>query len=143
MHGVVYVTDGVTVRTITPDGEVRTLAGQVRGFRDGIGTRAMFGWAYAIAVDVSGLCFVTDAANHAVRCIFPDGTVKTVFGGGEARQLNFPNGLAVDVFGHLYVADTNNHRILRLTPNGNGLHGFPGLWGAAWPPDRSRAGSRT
>jgi sugar lactone lactonase YvrE len=120
MHGVVYVTDGVTVRTITPDGEVRTLAGQVRGFRDGIGTRAMFGWAYAIAVDVSGLCFVTDAANHAVRCIFPDGTVKTVFGGGEARQLNFPNGLAVDVFGHLYVADTNNHRILRLTPNGNG-----------------------
>ncbi|WP_249355760.1 hypothetical protein [Chloracidobacterium aggregatum] len=120
LHGVVYVTDGVTVRTITPDGEVRTLAGQMRGFRDGIGARAMFGWAYAIAMDVSGLCFVTDAANHAIRCIFPDGTVKTVFGGGEARQLNFPNGLAVDVFGHLYVADTNNHRILRLTPNGNG-----------------------
>ncbi len=119
-HGVVYVTDGVTVRTITPDGQVRTLAGQVRGFRDGIGTRAMFGWAYAIAVDVSGLCFVTDAANHAIRCIFPDSTVKTVFGGGEVRQLNFPNGLAVDVFGHLYVADTNNHRILRLTPDGNG-----------------------
>ncbi len=120
MYGVVYVTDGVTVRAITPDGQVRTLAGQVRGFRDGIGTRAMFGWAYAIAVDVSGLCFVTDAANHAIRCIFPDGTVKTVFGGGEVRQLNFPNGLAVDVFGHLYVADTNNHRILRLTPDGNG-----------------------
>ncbi len=120
LHGVVYVTDGVTVRTITPDGQVRTLAGQTRGFRDGIGTRAMFGWAYAIAVDVSGLCFVTDAANHAIRCIFPDGTVKTVFGGGEVRQLNFPNGLAVDVFGHLYVADTNNHRILRLTPDGNG-----------------------
>ncbi len=120
LHGVVYVTDGVTVRTITPDGQVRTLAGQTRGFRDGIGSRAMFGWAYAIAMDVSGLCFVTDAANHAIRCIFPDGTVKTVFGGGEARQLNFPNGLAVDVFGHLYVADTNNHRILRLTPNGSG-----------------------
>ncbi|MGQ9896013.1 MAG: NHL repeat-containing protein [Acidobacteriota bacterium] len=119
-HGVVYVTDGVTVRTITPDGRVHTLAGQIRGFRDGIGTHAMFGWSYAAAVDVSGLCFVTDAANHAIRCVFPDGTVKTVFGGGEARQLNFPNGLAVDVFGHLYVADTNNHRILRLTPNGNG-----------------------
>jgi len=119
MRGVVYVTDGVTVRTITPDGHVCTLAGQTRGFRDGVGRLAMFGWAYAIAIDASGLCFVADTANHAIRCVFPDGTVKTVFGGG-ARQLNFPNGLAVDVFGHLYVADTNNHRILRLTPNGNG-----------------------
>jgi len=119
MRGVVYVTDGVTVRTITPDGHVCTLAGQTRGFRDGVGRLAMFGWAYAIAIDASGLCFVADTANHAIRCVFPDGTVKTVFGGG-ARQLNFPNGLAVDVFGHLYVADTNNHRILRLVPNSDG-----------------------
>lgn len=120
MHGGVYVTDGVTVRLITPDGYVRTLAGCERGFRDGIGARALFGWVYAIAVDVSGLCFVTDAANHAIRCVYPDGTVKTVFGGGEIRQLNFPNGLAIDVCGNLYVADTNHHRVLRLTPDGNG-----------------------
>ncbi|MCS7080655.1 MAG: hypothetical protein NZ585_11515 [Chloracidobacterium sp.] len=120
LHGGVYVTDGVTVRLITPDGYVRTLAGRERGFRDGVGERAMFGWVYAIALDVSGLCFVTDAANHAVRCVFPDGTVKTVFGGGEMRHLNFPNGLALDVYGNLYVADTNHHRVLRLTPDGNG-----------------------
>ncbi len=120
LHGMVYVTDGVTVRLITPDGYVHTLAGQMRGFRDGVGAQAMFGWVYAIALDVSGLCFVTDAANHAIRCVFPDGAVKTVFGGGGIRQLNFPNGLALDVYGNLYVADTNHHRVLRLTPNGDG-----------------------
>ncbi|MFQ3639146.1 MAG: NHL repeat-containing protein, partial [Chloracidobacterium sp.] len=118
MHGIVYVTDGVVVRVITPDGQVQTLAGQARGFRDGIGARAMFGWVYAITLDVSGRCYVTDAANHAIRCVFPDGTVKTVFGGGQERQLNFPNGLSADVFGNLYVADTNHHRVLRLTPTG-------------------------
>ncbi|OYT73660.1 MAG: hypothetical protein CFK52_01705 [Chloracidobacterium sp. CP2_5A] len=120
MHGLIYVTDGVTVRLITPDGYARTLAGQARGFRDGVGARAMFGWVYAIALDVSGLCFVTDAANHAIRCVYPDGAVKTVFGGGEIRQLNFPNGLAIDVYGNLYVADTNHHRVLRLTPTAEG-----------------------
>ncbi len=119
-HGTIYVTDGVTVRLITPEGYVRTLAGGERGFHDGIGAQAMFGWVYAIALDVSGRCFVTDAANHAIRCVFPDGTVRTVFGGREIRQLNFPSGLALDWHGHLYVADTNHHRILRLTPTADG-----------------------
>ncbi len=114
--GRVYVADGVTIRTITPDGRVTTLAGGIRGFRDGRGTQAMFGWPYALALDAEGNCYVTDAANHAIRRVTPDGEVTTVYGGGEMRQMNFPSGIALDATGVIYVSDTNNHRVLRLDP---------------------------
>ncbi len=120
--GRAYVTDGVTIRTITPDGRVTTLAGGIRGFRDGRGSQAMFGWPYAVALDAQGNCYVTDAANHAIRRVTPDGEVTTVYGGGEMKQMNFPSGIALDATGVIYVSDTNNHRVLRLDPTPDRLN---------------------
>lgn len=88
--------------------------------------------------------YFTDSANHLVRALEPDGTVRTVFGttpddydatelmtkaprGGyqgdgtdeplKARMYS-PRDVAVARDGTLYVADTLNHCIRRLTPDG-------------------------
>ncbi|MBI4747178.1 MAG: hypothetical protein HY774_01715 [Acidobacteria bacterium] len=115
--GKIYVADGTVIRCIDPDGTVTTLAGSDRGFRDGRGTEAAFGWPYAIALDTEDNCYVADAANHAIRRVTPDGTVTTLWGGPSLKFLNFPSGIVVDLTGVVYVSDTNNHRILRLDPN--------------------------
>ncbi|HNG92710.1 MAG TPA: hypothetical protein PLB32_07930 [Acidobacteriota bacterium] len=115
--GKVYVADGTLIRCIDPDGTVTTLAGSERGFRDGRGTDAAFGWPYAIALDAEDNCYVADAANHAIRRVTPEGTVTTLWGGPSLKFLNFPSGIVVDLTGVIYVSDTNNHRILRLDPN--------------------------
>ena len=71
--GVIYVTDGGShrVRRITLDGRVDTLAGGVRGFRDGPVTAAQFDTPSAIALDAAGVLYVADTGNHAVRRITP------------------------------------------------------------------------
>ena len=75
--GVIYVTDGGShrVRRITVGGRVETLAGGVRGFRDGPATAAQFDTPSAIALDAAGVLYVADTGNHAVRRITPDGAV--------------------------------------------------------------------
>ena len=80
--GVIYVTDGGShcVRRITLDGRVDTLAGGVRGFRDGPVTAAQFDTPSAMALDAAGVLYVADTGNHAVRRITPDGMVTTLAG---------------------------------------------------------------
>lgn len=111
-------------------GRVRTLAGGAgRGFRDGVGSDALFDRPQGVAVAQNGSVFVADTFNHAVRRVDPDGTVTTVAGVGEAGyadgpalQAMFSHPVGLDVFhdpaagGELVVivADTDNHRIRRI-----------------------------
>lgn len=71
--GVVYVADAGdhTVRMITPDGAVSTLAGQPyqQGYRDGRPSRARFNTPIAVAVNRKGELFVADRGNHVIRMI--------------------------------------------------------------------------
>ena len=74
--GVIYVIDSEanTVRMVTPDGTVSTLAGRISdpGFADGMETQAMFNNPTACAVDSTGAIWVTDTGNCALRKIgFP------------------------------------------------------------------------
>ena len=84
LDGVIDVADGGShrVRRITVDGRVETLAGSVRGFRDGPATAAQFDTPSAIAFDAAGVVDVADTGNHAVRRITPDGAVATLAGDG-------------------------------------------------------------
>ncbi|MEV7817573.1 NHL repeat-containing protein [Streptomyces flaveolus] len=61
---------------------------------------------------------------------FPDGTIITAAGNGEAgfvvdggpavgTKLQYPYGVAVDGAGNLYIADSYNHRVRKVAPNGN------------------------
>jgi secreted PhoX family phosphatase len=68
-NGNLYVTDqgNQTIRKITPDGNVTTLAGLAgsTGTTDGIGSNARFYYPYGIAKDNSGNLYI--AGDHAIR----------------------------------------------------------------------------
>lgn len=129
--GTLYVVDALalSVRKITPQGVVSTLAGGYGGVvTDGQGTNAVFGLPYGIAVDATGTLYVADTRAHTIRKITPDGMVTTLAGlaynlgasdgtGAEAR-FNEPMDVAMDLEGNILVADKSNHAIRKVTPAG-------------------------
>ncbi|MFO1500396.1 MAG: hypothetical protein U1G07_18755 [Verrucomicrobiota bacterium] len=140
----VYVADRLnhTIRRITPDGIVSTLAGQAGnpGTADGTGVAAHFNYP-ALTVDAAGTAYVADWGNHTIRKITPEGIVTTLAGlagssgssNGEGREARFhgPQGVAVGAAGSIYVADSGNHLIRKISPTGTvttlaGLASVPG-----------------
>ena len=135
--GTVYVadTDNCTIRKVTPDGYVMTIAGyaSVRtgngglgGYVDGANSVALFKSPSGIAVDKWGNLYITDG-NAAIRKVTPDAVVTTLAGGGvsgdadgigRGAQFNSSQGIAVDGNGNVYVADTGNNKIRKITPDG-------------------------
>jgi Divergent InlB B-repeat domain/Glucodextranase, domain B/NHL repeat len=132
-----------TVRKITPDGQVTTFAGfnGVSGSADGTGASATFNSPFGVAVDDSGIVYVSDSAAHVIRKITSSGVVTTFAGlagvsgtnngTGSAARFNAPQGLGLDSSHNLYVADTDNHTIRKIAPDGvvttfAGSAGHPG-----------------
>ena len=142
--GNVYVTDtgNSTVREITSEGMVSTLAGSAGnpGSSDGSGTGAQFNEPEGIAVNGS-VVFVADTWNHTIREI-NGGVVTTlvgiagnpgsVDGTNGVAQFNRPTGLAIDGSGNLFVSDLLNHTIREITPGGvvSTLAGLPEVIGS-------------
>lgn len=130
--GSVYVADTYnhTIRVITPDGTVSTLAGQagVAGSANGRGGAARFNFPGHLAVDSSGFIYVADTQNHSIRKIDSEGLVTTLAGSaanpgaadgvGIGAQFNGPKGVAVTLGGTVFVADTGNNLIRMITPGG-------------------------
>src|SRR5262249_16318119 len=69
--GFLFVTDESSGRIclITPEGLVRTIAGQKEGFANGIGESARFNRPSGIAVDNAGALYVADGDNYLIRKI--------------------------------------------------------------------------
>lgn len=135
-EGSVYVADSNnnTIRRISPDGVVTTLAGRANGYvpapgsEDGTGSAARFHQPNGAAVDAAGNVYVADYANHTIRKITPEGVVSTFVGqspesgdvdatGNDAR-LDHPTGVAVDSAGNVYVAEFIGNTIRKITPDG-------------------------
>jgi NHL repeat len=144
--GNVYVAESNndTIRKITPDGVVSTLAGSAEqvGYADGTGSAARFIGPHGVAVDSAGYVYVADTQNHTIRKITPDRAVTTFAGSsgygsangtGTTARFNGPNGVAVDSAGNVYVADQNNDTIRKITPDGvvTTLAGSAGQSGSA------------
>jgi streptogramin lyase len=144
-NGIVYVADtnNHTIRKITPEGVVTTLAGFPRQFGsdDGTGSDARFSYPGDVAVSSSGNVYVADTSNQLIRAITPQGLVSTYAGNagfsgaddGTVSEATFNNpiSLAIDSNGTVYVADTNNHTIRKITIAGSvttlaGSAGNPG-----------------
>ncbi len=118
-----------TIRMVTPDGVVTTIAGipGVQGSNDGrVGTT--FNAPSGIAVDASGNVYVADLGNHTIRKITAAGDVSTLAGlagvtgktdaTGPNARFNYPRDLALSPSGDLFVADGYNNKIRRVTPGG-------------------------
>lgn len=129
-RGNLYVTDGNAIRRIGPDGLVTTLAGTAgqAGLTDGTGPSARFNHPYGLAVDASGILFVADCYNSAVRRVTPEGVVTTLsFTLGSAgsasvadvgQLLYSPTGIAVDDNGTVYVQDFGRNDPLQISSSG-------------------------
>lgn len=145
-NGNIFVSDtgNNTIRKISSDGQVSTLAGVggTSGTNDGAASDARFSAPEGIAVDSSGNLFVVDALNSTIRKISPAGMVTTFAGApgitgsadgvGSVARFNVPFGLAVDASDNLYVADKVNETIRKITPAGSvtTLGGSPNVAGA-------------
>lgn len=130
--GDIYVADtwNHTIRKISPDGVVTTLAGTAgaKGSTDGTGAGARFSFPAGLAIDGPGNLYVADSGNFLIRKITPAGVVTTVAGragqhdhidGAAAEaEFNLPQSLAFDPSGNLLVADTLNNTIRKITPDG-------------------------
>ena len=117
--GNLYVVDtgNNTIRKITPDGVVTTLAGAAgeSGADNGSGSAARFNQPSNIAIDTAGNLYVTDTGNLLIRKITPDGSVSTLVGqtgvrgndDGDRSSATFlgPVGITADAAGNLYITD--------------------------------------
>jgi hypothetical protein len=132
-EGRVVVLDqaGHTVRRIAPDGSVSTVAGLARqvGYRDGLGTQALFGDFFSIGAGVSGGVVVADPATTVVRGVDAQQRVSTLVG-LPTDQINYqgndgplatarllgPRKALMTADGSLWIGD--NTVLRRLGPDG-------------------------
>ena len=127
LHLMVSDTNNRTIRRVSPDGSVATIAGQagVSGTTDGPGASARFGLPNGLAVDAASNIYVADEVNHIIRKVAPGGRVTTLAGsavtpgsndgtGADAR-FNLPSAVAVDARGNVYVADSGNRLIRKIS----------------------------
>lgn len=118
--GTLYVADydNHTIRKITSAGVVTTIAGRadVPGSADGQGTAATFRGPMGIAVDSTGVVYVADSGNRAIRRIAASGAVTTLTVTGAT--LGEIRGIAVNTSGTLLVADYGTHVIRSITTAG-------------------------
>jgi sugar lactone lactonase YvrE len=144
--GNVYVADtgNYTIRKITPDGAVSTLAGSpgMAGSTDASGGNARFYEPEGIGVNSSGtVIYVADTWNHTIRQVTSAGAVTTFAGSagsfgtnngtGSSAQFYQPQGIAIDGAGNVYVGDTGNQTIRKITSAGvvTTLAGSAGTYG--------------
>ncbi len=114
------------IRRVAPDGTITTVAGDgTRGFAgdDGPATAAELNAPHAVAPLPDGGFLIADEANNRVRRVWPDGTITTIVGTGEATfggdggaasaaAVNGPKAFAIlpSYLGFLF-ADAYNSRV--------------------------------
>lgn len=127
--GSIYIADAgesQSIRRLSTDGSVTTLAGGSRGFADGFARSAQFNTPSGLAMGADGTLYVADTGNDAIRRVTPEGVVSTVVGPGAG--LNGPLGVAVHPDGRLIVADTYNDRIVVVRPPYFALEPYDGFF---------------
>ena len=121
-----------TIRRVTPQGIVTTIAGRVgvAGSDDGTGAAATFDFPCGVTVDGSGTIYVADFARSRIRKVTPAGVVSTFANPFGRVQLSSPTAVAVDAAGNVFLTDSAN-KVKKVTPDGvvsvvagNGGDGF-------------------
>jgi hypothetical protein len=134
-----YLADSQTIRRITATFDVKTLAGVegAQGNTDGIGTVARFTGPSGMALDSSGILYISDVtANLIRRMTLGDNYVITLAGGsvghldgvGAAGQLGAPLGIAFSSVSSpsLYIVESDNFDVRQLNLASRQLSAFVG-----------------
>ena len=138
-NGDLFIADenNSSVREVTPNGAITTVAGQngqscypaTATCGDGaLASGALLSSPTGVAVGPDGSLYIADFFNR-VRRVGPDGIITTAAGtgaygfGGDgspatAAQLASPAGIAIGPDGVLYIADAGNRRVRRVGPDG-------------------------
>jgi uncharacterized protein (TIGR03437 family) len=132
--GNLYIADycGQTVRKVTPNGIITTVAGNGTAGYSGDGgpaTSAELDGPYRVTVDTSGNIYIPDSSNSVIRKVAADGTISTVAGNGFSgysgdgglatnAELNYPEAVAFDSAGNYYIADEAANVIRKVDING-------------------------
>lgn len=128
--GNLFVADSHAIRSITPQGEVRLVAGMPGepGAIDGPALQARLGSILGLAFDRAGNLYLADFSNATVRKLGVDGMVTTVAGAtgqqgwvdgaGSAARFLYPGGIALDAAGNILVSDRRQYGYRRISPAG-------------------------
>jgi Chitobiase/beta-hexosaminidase C-terminal domain len=96
-----YLADfgNLSIRRITPLGEVTTVAGGSRGYRDGKASEALFDSPNDVVFRRDGTLLISDWGNSKIRALSPVGIVTTLLSGlpGYVEQVD------VDAEDHVYT----------------------------------------
>ncbi len=115
--GVWYMADTYNhaIRSIGTDGVVHAVAGTgAYGFTNGATGSATFAYPKAVVRDSSGVLYVTDYANDAIRKI-QSGSVSTLVSG-----LDGPHGMALSG-STLYFTNATGGNVQKVSTSGSGL----------------------
>jgi hypothetical protein len=135
VQGTVYIadSDNSTIRQVTTNGQVSTIAGRagVTGFANGTGSNTLFYLPKSLAADANGNLYVADTFNQLVRKLTPTdsnwavstlagrvGVASYADGTGTNALFKLPASVTVDAAGNVYVADQGNNVIRKITPSG-------------------------
>jgi len=123
---------GGTIRMVTPDGNINTIAGTGAFGSAGDGgpaTLAILNRPFGVAVDASGTVYFTEQGSSRIRKFTPGGSISTIAGGGQINGSKADGGqatnaalggltrLAVDSGGNVYFID-NDFTVRKVTPIG-------------------------
>ncbi len=124
-QGNILIVDAQTVRKLSPNGTVTTLAG-VNGPEasvDGAGDAARFGRIVGITVDDAGNAFVAELYSGLIRKITPAGVVTTIAGNrsvftpadgtGSGASFGAVTDITIDAANIVYVSESTS----RFGPN--------------------------
>ena len=135
--GNLYIADygTATVREVTTDGKIATVAGTGTigyGGDGGAANKALLAAPDAIALDPAGNLYIGDTGNADIREVTTDGNIHTVGSNVSATSL------AVDAAGNIYFPDFVAQTVQKLFPGGaqltiagNGTQGYSGDGGPA------------
>src|SRR5436309_2401124 len=147
--GNIFIADVVRIRKVSPDGIIRTVAGNGSGYSGDGGPAINAGLsAFGVAVDGGGNLFILDKYNYRIRKVSADGIIRTVAGngsfscsysgdGGPATGAQLcASAVAVDSAGNLFISVDNRIRKVAAdgiitTVAGGGSPGYSGDGGPA------------
>ena len=123
--GGLYVSESGShrIRHINAAGEVRTVAGGVAGYAEGLGIDAQFEVPAGLVLAPNGTLFVADVGNHVIRAVTPEGATDLVAGqpgvnapssDGAACDVSLqsPVGIDLGAAGEIYFTEPYRVRVL-------------------------------